>query len=85
MGIRPRRWTLLASGSSPTPDRSTPVEIAEVPLADGPMLVSALQAAGFEAVGVESFDLVTKVRSRMRILVRRADAAAAQAADDRMR
>jgi len=41
--------------------------------------VSVLNGAGIDATGIESFDLVTNVRTRMRIMVRRADLDAARA------
>ena len=85
MGLRQRFLDLLSSGAPPERDPKSPVEVADVHLVDGPMLVSVLVAAGIEAHGVESFNLVTKTRSRMRIMVRREDAEAALALIDEMR
>jgi hypothetical protein len=49
------------------------------------MLLSALQAGGIDAVGDESFDIVTELATEFRILVPRNQVAAARAIlDDAM-
>lgn len=82
MGLKQRLWDLLSSGVPPELDPSSPVEVADVPLVEGPRMVSALQAAGIDAKGIESFDLVTKTRARMRIMVRRSELDAARSLVD---
>jgi hypothetical protein len=49
------------------------VELIEVPLSYGPTLVAALTDAGIEVTDVESFDVVTKATTNMRLMVRRRD------------
>ena len=67
----------LAFGEVDVPDPDAVVEVAEVKLHDGPMLVNALHQAGIDARGVEAWDFVSKSGTRMRILVRAEDAASA--------
>jgi hypothetical protein len=50
------------------------VEVALVPLHEGPLLLTRLEEGGIAASGIESFDVATSVRNRMRIMVRRRDA-----------
>ena len=88
MGLRQRFLDLLSSGTPPERDPRSPVEVAEVRLADGPMLVSALQAEGIEAYGIESAMVghsMAAAWNKMRIMVRREDAEAALALIDEMR
>jgi hypothetical protein len=66
-------YDLLSGGAPPDLDPDAIVEVAEVRIFEGPMLIATLAEAGIEASGVESFDIATKARSRMRIFVRRAD------------
>ncbi len=73
MGLRQRFYELLSSGPPPDLDPASPVEVADLPLPRGPTLVSALRNAGIDAHGVESFDVATNARVRMRIMVPRAD------------
>ncbi len=74
MGVR--RW--LKGGLDPgDQDPEALVDAACVPLAQGPIVVAALTEEGIEVAGWESFDVVTDVRSTMRIMVRRRDLAAA--------
>jgi hypothetical protein len=47
------------------------------------MLLAALEQEGIDAVGIESFDVVTGTRSLMRIMVRRSDFTAAREVADR--
>lgn len=73
-----RRFLRLLGGSEQVPaDPLAVVGAAVVHLSQGPMLVAGLQDRGIHAVGVESFSVVTDTRSLMRIMVRRADLAAA--------
>ena len=65
------RW--LARGDVDTGEPRTEVEIAEVLLHEGPMLVSALEQAGAPARGVEAWNLAAETSNRMRILVPVAD------------
>jgi hypothetical protein len=69
----------LLGGDEPAPpqDGDDPVEIGIVALAMGPMLVTSLCNAGFDAVGTPTFNIVTDVASDFRILVPRKQAAAA--------
>ena len=69
------RW--LARGEVDVVDPRTEVEVAEVMLHEGPMLMSALERAGVHAGGVEVWNLAAKTMNRMRILVRAADEAKA--------
>lgn len=69
------RW--LARGEVDAIDPRAEVEVAEVMLHEGPMLLSALERAGIHARGVEAWNLAAKTTNRMRILVRVADEAKA--------
>ena len=69
------RW--LARGSLDQPDPNAIIEVGEVMLAEGPMLLAALERAGIQAHGVEAWDIVTKSTTRMRIYARAADQARA--------
>ena len=76
VGVRLGRWfvRLLSAGEVGEPDPEAQVEVADVPIGSGPMLIAALERSGIIADGIESFDVVTETRSRMRIMVRRRDA-----------
>jgi len=78
MGLRERILRFLHAGSPVDPDPDALVEAADVPLVQGPLLLSRLESEGIDATGIESFDVVTNTRSRMRIMVRHADLAAAR-------
>jgi len=78
MGLRERILRLLHAGSPVDHDPDALVEAADVPLIQGPLLLSRLESEGIDATGIESFDVVTNTRSRMRIMVRHADLAAAR-------
>jgi hypothetical protein len=58
------------------------VELVVLKLPQGPMMLSALQAGGIEAVGDDAFDVVTNMRTNFRILVPRNQVAAANAIVD---
>jgi len=85
MGLRRWFFDLLDRGQAPDVDPDAQVEVATVPLFDGPRLVAELEAHGIDAVGIESFSVVTDTRSLMRITVRHADLAAAHAIADAFR
>jgi hypothetical protein len=55
-------------------DPESVVQVAEVMLYDGPLLVAALERDGIRAHGIEAADFVTKGMTRMRILVQAKDA-----------
>jgi hypothetical protein len=55
------------------------VELVVLKLPRGPMVLSALQAGGIDAVGDEAFDIVTKMGTEFRIRVPRNQVAAANA------
>jgi hypothetical protein len=82
MGFRRWFFGLLDRGQAPEVDSEAQVEVATVPLFDGPRLMAELEVHGIHAVGVESFNVVTDTRSLMRITVRHADLAAARAIAD---
>ena len=75
---RERILRFLHAGSPVDADPDALVEAADVPLVQGPLLLSRLESEGIDATGIESFDVVTNTRSRMRIMVRHADLAAAR-------
>jgi hypothetical protein len=89
MGLRTRLYALLSRGAPPVLDPEEPVEIASVPLPEGPLLVSALQAAGFDAVGYEAAAphhmSVVPTWNHMRVLVRRSEAEAAAVVVEELR
>ncbi len=68
----------LASGEPTEGDPSALCELELVPLTMGPIRVSAVIRNGIAAVGIESFNVMTQTRTNMRIMVRRADLAAAR-------
>jgi len=80
MGLGRRFLRALGATEGEAADPRALVDAAVVPLSQGPMLVAGLQARGISAVGVESFNVITDTRSQMRIMVVRADLAAATAA-----
>jgi hypothetical protein len=61
------------------------VEVDVVPLAEGPIYVSGLEREGIDAIGIESYDVVTGTRTRVRIMVRQFDIAAAREIFERLR
>ena len=76
--MRLARWVtdLLSRGDEPERDPDELVDVGTVGLAEGPLTVEALRAAGIEATAVEAFDAPTGL-TRTRIMVRRHQAAAA--------
>jgi len=64
---------LLSRGEPPDLDPDELVEVGVVHLHEGPLLIAQLEGEGIEAVGIESYDIATRVRNRMRIMVRRRD------------
>jgi hypothetical protein len=78
IGLRRWLYRMLARGEVADSDPNELVEVITVPLARGPMLVAALTQQRIQAVGIESFDVATDTRSRMRIMVRRSDLAVAE-------
>lgn len=85
MGLQERIQKYLGRGEAPEHDPHAPVEIAVVPLVQGPLLVSALCEEGFSAYLVEAFNVRSDVRSEARIFVKRGEAEAATALLDRLR
>ena len=78
MGIGQRFQRLFGSGRAGEADPGAMREAGVVPLAGGPMLVDHLRDRGIDAVGIESVDPVSGVRSYLRIMVRQSDLAAAR-------
>jgi hypothetical protein len=73
VGLRAAFVRLLSRGEPPDRDPDELVEVALVPLHEGPLLIARLDEAGVAASGIESYDVATSVRNRMRIMVRRRD------------
>jgi hypothetical protein len=70
MSWRERLSTLF--GSNPIPeDPDGPVENGVLPIAKGPVAVTLLIEAGFDAAGHDAFNIVANVSSGFRILVPR--------------
>jgi len=65
VGLRAAFVRLLSRGQPPDLDVDGLVEIALVPLHDGPLVIARLDEAGIAVSGIESFDVATSVRSRM--------------------
>jgi hypothetical protein len=70
MSWRDRLRTLFVSGEI-TENPDEPIEIGVVPIARGPLAVTHLREAGFEAGGHDAFNIVSSVASGYRILVPR--------------
>ena len=82
MSWRERLSTLFVSNPIPE-DPDEPVEIGVVPIAKGPVAVTLLIEAGFDAGGHDAFNIVTGVSSGFRILVpRRQSEEAARVLDE---
>jgi len=79
VGIRSWVHRLLDRGEVPEPDPAELIEIANIELAIGPLVLSALHDEGIEADGIEAIDIRTTTRNRYRIMVHRADAERAHA------
>lgn len=56
------------------------VEVTVVPVSQGPLLIERLRAAGINATGADTFNVVTQVPSDFRIFVQRRDLVAAERA-----
>jgi hypothetical protein len=84
VGLRTRFLDLLARGERAERDPEEVVEVADVPLHIGPILVASLKERGIEASGVESYDIRSSVTTRMRIMVRRKDLEPASAVIDEL-
>jgi hypothetical protein len=63
----------LDRGPAPVLDPRELVEVALVRLADGPMTISALEAAGIHVAAVDAYNFISEVRDRTRIMVPRAE------------
>ena len=82
MNWRDRLSTLFLSNPIPE-DPDEPVEIGVLSIANGPLAVTQLREAGFQAGGHEAFNIVTNVASGFRVLVpRRESEQAARFLDD---
>lgn len=84
MGVRSWFLSVLSRGEELEQDPEAQIELEVVPLARGPTLVAELQYEGIDAVGLESFGVVTDTSSKMRIMVRRSDVARAREILDRV-
>ena len=80
MGLRAGFWKLLARGGDDTSAPDELVELVTVPQFEAPMMKASLAVQGIDATLEDAFDLVTKTLSQSRVLVRRDDLPAAQAA-----
>jgi hypothetical protein len=78
-----QRLLALLSGPDDSADSDALIEVATVPLANGPLLVSALEARGLHATGCETFSVVTRTLSDYRIVVPSHEGPRAQAVVDR--
>lgn len=78
MGLRERLWKLLARGGGGELDPDELVELVRVPEYEAPLMQVSLSANGIDSILEEVFDLVTSMAPSSRVLVRRADLAAAQ-------
>jgi hypothetical protein len=67
------------SGSERSINEDEQVELVTVPLFEGPIVVSELQASGIEAYAIDSMNVLTKLASNARIMVRRGDVEVARA------
>ena len=85
MGLGRRLLRVLGAEEDTPADPDALVDAVVVPLPEGPVLVAGLQDRGIHAVGLESFNVITDTRSQMRVMVRRADLAAATEALERLR
>jgi hypothetical protein len=79
MGLRAAFWRALSKGSIPERDGDELCDLITVRLFEGPLLVADLNDHGIDATMIESFNVVTKVASDARVLVRQADLPAALA------
>jgi hypothetical protein len=75
---------LLTRGEPAERDPDEIVEVADLPLHIGPIIVASLTESGVEASGVESYDIRSSVTTRMRIMVKRRDVESASALIDEL-
>ena len=78
MGLRRWVYEKLSRGPVDELDPSEPIAVALVMLAEGPMLVSALQATGLHAVGIPSWSVATRWTDRVQVVVPRREVPAAE-------
>lgn len=78
MGIRDAVRRLLERGVD-NADPNEHVELIVLPISKGPMALSALQAAGIDAVGDDAYSVITDLATNFRILVPRGQVAQANA------
>jgi hypothetical protein len=71
MGLRARFFRTLMRGTPPTLDPDEFVELAALPLFDATLLTERLRGHGVDASCVESYNVVSRVLSDGRVLVRR--------------
>ena len=74
-----RSWVLrqLSRGSAPPLDPDEFIEVEDLPIHMGPLAETVLRREGIDATCTETFDIVTRTRSRVLITVARRDAARA--------
>ncbi len=84
MGFRESLWKLLDRKPVEL-DPDEVIEIANVPITNGPMSVASLCRDGFHAVGVEAFSATSKTLNRYSIMVPRREAPRATAKLDEFR
>jgi hypothetical protein len=79
VGLRAWLLRMLDRGGSAEVDPHELVEVRVVPLANGPLLVSALREHGIEATSQETLNLGTRSTTDARIMVARGNFAEADA------
>lgn len=77
MTLRERFGQLLSRGPSEALDPDEFVEVQIVPLHQGPLVMTALQAEGIEARSIDHFNVALRTISQVQVLVRRRDASRA--------
>ncbi len=79
MGLLDRLNRALGGSGPSDDDPDEFVELTRVPSFAGPMTAARLEAAGISVVAEDSFDIVRKSLSEVRLLVARRDLARAEA------
>jgi hypothetical protein len=74
MGFRDRIMAWLDRGEPRVLDPESVVQVAEVMLHDGPLLLAALEREGIRAHGFQAYDYISEASNRMRIVVQAKDA-----------